>query len=146
MTTLRALTPADLPAAIRLWHGTEGIGLTPDETPELLSAYLDRNPGISSVACLADGTIVGAILGGHDGRRAFLYHLAVVPSERGQGLGRQLAERATAELTRAGLAKASILVYADNAGGRAFWERLGWKARHGLDLMQLPLGDGRTGV
>ena len=88
--TIRALQPSDIPAAITLWQGMEGIGLSPEETPAMLTAYLERNPEIRSAAVDASGRLVGALMGGHDGRRGFLYHLAVSESYRGQKLGRLL--------------------------------------------------------
>ena len=137
--TIRALQPSDIPAAITLWQGMEGIGLSPEETPAMLTAYLERNPEISSAAVDASGLLVGALMGGHDGRRGFLYHLAVSESYRGQKLGRLLVHRTTAELARCGIVKAAIMVYTTNHTGRAFWEHLGWNVRPDLNPMQIAL-------
>ena len=134
--TVRVMRITDLPTARTLWKKTEGVGLMPDETPQLLAAFLARNPGISSVAVSDDGRPLGAMLGGHDGRRGYLYHLAVVPEYRGRGLARSLVEHSLGALAAAGIAKASIMVYADNKPGLAFWERLGWNRRGDLKLMQ----------
>lgn len=135
---IRAMTAADVQAAFALWHTTEGIGLTPEETPAMLAAFLARNPSLSAAARAADGTLAGALLAGHDGRRGFLYHLAVAPAWRGRGLGRELVAFSLAGLRSAGIAKACIVVYAHNEAGRAFWRRLGWTARDDLVLMQTP--------
>ena len=105
----------------------------------MLRAYLERNPGVSSVAVGADGALTGALMGGHDGRRGFLYHLAVARGCRGQGLGRSLVGRTIAELARCGVVKAAIMVYVSNHEGRAFWEHLGWKVRADLNPMQICL-------
>ena len=96
-----------------------------------------RNPGLSAVAIAPGGELVGAFLAGHDGRRGMLYHLAVEPATRRQGLGRRLVAFSLAGLRAAGVAKAAILVYAHNDAGRAFWEKLGWKARDDLRLLQI---------
>jgi ribosomal protein S18 acetylase RimI-like enzyme len=134
--TVRVMQIADLPAARTLWEKTESVGLTPDETPPMLAAFLTRNPGISSVAMSDDGRLLGAMLGGHDGRRGYLYHLAVVPEYRGRGLARSLVAHSLGALAAEGIAKASVMVYADNKPGLAFWERLGWNHREDLKLMQ----------
>lgn len=134
--TVRAMAAADVPAALALWHATEGMGLTPEETPAMVTAFLGRNPGLGAVALSPDGTLVGAIMAGHDGRRGFLYHLAVAPDWRGRGLGRRLAEFSLSGLHAAGIAKACILVYAANDTGRAFWRKLGWITRDDVVLMQ----------
>jgi ribosomal protein S18 acetylase RimI-like enzyme len=51
-----------------------------------IGLLLAGNPGLSLVAEL-DGAVVGAVLCGHDGRRALIYHLAVAASLRRRGIG-----------------------------------------------------------
>jgi ribosomal protein S18 acetylase RimI-like enzyme len=131
---IRAMASAHIPAALELWRHTEGIGLTLDETPEMLAAFLQRNLGVSSVAVI-DGRLVGAVLGGHDGRRGYIYHLAVDPKHRGCGIARSLVDRTVSQLRAHGLLKATIMVYATNAEGQSFWHHLGWRPR--LDLLPL---------
>ena len=135
----RAMGVADLPEALALWNSTEGVGLTEDETEPMLAKFLARNPGLSAVLRATDGALVGAVLAGHDGRRGFLYHLAVTPAGRGRGAGRELVEFALAGLRAAGIARALILVYASNEAGKAFWRRLGWEAREDVRMMQKKL-------
>jgi ribosomal protein S18 acetylase RimI-like enzyme len=144
-TKITSLSEDDLPAAIMLWRTTPGIGLAPDETPEMLRRYLLRNPGISSAAHDADGRLAGAVLGGHDGRRGCLYHLAVAESHRNRGIGRALVERTLSELAAAGIAKASLFVYADNDTGNSFWRRIGWTEREDLGLFQRALTRNEAG-
>lgn len=137
--SVRELLGADLPAAMALWKTTEGVGLSSDETPEMLARFLARNPGISSAAIAANGELIGAILGGHDVRRGYLYHLAVKSEHRGCGVARALVNRSLNLLESEGLARVTIMVYADNEKGRAFWQRLGWNVRTDLNPMQISL-------
>lgn len=126
--TVRAFEPADLPAALALWAATPGLELAEGDSPTELARYLARNPGCSTVAvAVADGTLVAAVLAGHDGRRGLLYHLAVHPAHRGRGLGRAVVRRSLEALRAAGLTRALLLVAADNPGGQAFWLREGWE-------------------
>ena len=39
-----------------------------------------------------DGEIVGSVLGGFDGRRGYIYHLAVVEKMKGRGVGKMLMD------------------------------------------------------
>jgi len=133
---VRAMTPADLREALALWNVTEGMGLSSEETEPMLAAFLARNPGLSAVARSADGALAGAVLAGNDGRRGFLYHLAVTPAKRGHGCGRAMVAFALTGLRAAGVARTSLLVYANNEAGQAFWRHLDWVARHDLVLMQ----------
>jgi len=122
---IRPLTEADLPAARVLWTHAEGVELAEGDSEPELAAYLRRNPGASQVA-FAGSRLVGAVLAGHDGRRGFVYHLAVASAARSHGLGRELVSRALAALKAQGVRRVLLLVARDNAGGRAFWVRSGW--------------------
>lgn len=142
---LRAMTPDDFPAALALWRSTEGVGLSAADEPRSLATFLDRNPGLSAVGTANDdGRLLGTVLAGDDGRRGFLYHLAVVPEVQRRGLARALVEHAASRLAARGIEKCNILVYSHNASGLAFWRHLGWGARPDLTLLQLPLA-GRHG-
>lgn len=105
----------------------------------MLTAHLPRNPGLSTVALGCDGGLPGAVNAGHDGRRGMICHLTVDPAHRGQHLGRRLVAHSLAGLRAAGLAKASILVHAQNNVAFAFWKKLGWITREDLRLMQVAL-------
>lgn len=135
---IREMTMADYPAVYALWSATEGIGLSDADAPEQIAAFLQRNPGMSFVA-LVQGEVVGAVLGGTDGRRGYLHHLAVQPAQRGAGMGRQLVARALAALKQVGVDRCHIFVYAENAAGRAFWQKMGWYLRQELTLMSYNL-------
>lgn len=122
----------------QLWQSCEGIGLSDADSPEQVQRYLERNPGCSFVA-KTDKQILGAVLGGHDGRRGYLHHLAVYTSARKMGVGSALAEAVLRELNRQGIERVHIFVYADNKEGIAFWERIGWRLRSNLVLMSIDL-------
>lgn len=129
------LTCDDLAAVIELWSRTEGVGLNESDSPAALGCFLARNPGLSRVARDGD-KLVAAVLCGHDGRRGFLYHLAVLPEYRRQGLGRDLVEQCLAALGELGIQKCNALVYRDNAEGRQFWQQIGFETRGDLDFWQ----------
>jgi dipeptidyl aminopeptidase/acylaminoacyl peptidase/GNAT superfamily N-acetyltransferase len=135
------MTIRDYEAALALWRSQPGIGLDDaSDSRAGIMAFLRRNPRLSIVASDA-GALVGTALVGHDGRRGFVYHLAVAPSHRHLGLGRTLAERALQSLAACGIPKCTILVMRSNAGGQAFWERLGWTRRDDLHVHQHALDD-----
>lgn len=137
--TIETMTHDDLPAAMTIWANAEGVGLSEGDELESLRFFLDRNPGLS-VAARAGEQMVGAVLCGHDGRRGFLYHLAVVPEYQRRGIGRRLVDTCLASLGAIGVAKCSIFLYADNESGKSFWKQNGWSSRHDLEVMQRRLG------
>lgn len=132
--SIREMTIQDYDAILALWRVSDGIGLSSADTRDNIARYLERNPGFSVVAC-DDGRLVGAVLGGHDGRRGFLHHLAVYAQYRRQGIGRRLVEESLAALEDAGINKCHIFVYSGNDDAIAFWSRIGWTERIELTMM-----------
>ncbi len=138
-STIRPMDAADLPAVRALWQATAGVGVSPSDSIENLTRQLARNPGMSQVAVLADGRLVGAVLCGHDGTRGSIRHLAVAAEHRNRGIGRGLIGRCLELLRAQGLYKCTIHVFADNPQGLRYWKHMGWFARPDLQVMQMLL-------
>jgi ribosomal protein S18 acetylase RimI-like enzyme len=136
MTTIREFLPSDYPAALALWQSTEGVGLNESDTEPAISSFLERNPALSAVAIAPDGTLIGAVLCGHDGRRGYLHHLAVSRPHRRQGIARALLDHCFAALASHNIPKCNIFLYSDNRPGQAFWLHNGWQIRETLRLVQ----------
>jgi len=134
--TLRSMQPTDYQATIELWNATAGMGKV--EPYEDFVGYLQRNPALSPVA-ISEGAVVGAVLCGHDGRRGYLYHLAVAVTHRNQGIATAMIDWCLARLGSAGLRRCSIHIYTDNAEGLAFWRRAEWRERVDLKVMAFDL-------
>jgi len=131
---IREMGMADYEALTSLWRQLPGIRLREDDSRENMAKFLQRNPGMSFIAEVG-GQVVGGILCGHDGRRGFLYHLAVRSDYRRQGIGRALAERSVAALTAAGISKCHLFVLADNREGGSFWQRGGFQLRQDIVIL-----------
>jgi len=133
---VRAFQPSDIPAVRELWTATDGLGFGPGDAPAELEAFLARNPDLSPVA-VSDEGIVGALLCGNDGRRGYLYRLAVAEPHRRRGLAAQLVRYSLDGLRAAGIPRALLFVLADNAPARAFWRSIGGRARGELDMYSI---------
>jgi ribosomal protein S18 acetylase RimI-like enzyme len=125
-TKFRPLEPSDYDEVVELWRRCEGVEVAEGDDRESYVRFLSRNPGLS-YAAVRGGAIVGAALCGHDGRRGLFYHLAVAPEHRGQGVGKHILETGMAGLRRCGIARALILVEAENAPGQEFWVSQGFE-------------------
>jgi ribosomal protein S18 acetylase RimI-like enzyme len=110
---IRPMVMSDYAAVRRLWETCEGVGLNDADRPEALRRYLARNPGMSFGALAAE-QVVGTVLCGHDGRRGYLNHLAVLPDFRRRGLARQLVGHCLAALEREGIAKCHLFIFNTN--------------------------------
>ena len=137
---VRPMVIGDFDQVVELWRSTEGIGMSDSDSPEAIADFLSRNPNLSLTARLESGRLVGAVLCGHDGRRGYLYHLAVTRDFRHQGIAKALLDRCLAGLRALGIQKCSIFVYENNSDGQAFWTHNGWKRRADLCILQRPLG------
>ena len=102
-----------------------------DDSPEGIGRYLARNPETCFVALETD-QIVGAILAGHDGRRGYIYHTAVSPSQQKHGIGTLLVNAALDALRGEGITKTALVAFARNKDGNAFWEKMGFTVRDDL--------------
>jgi N-acetylglutamate synthase len=130
------MSATDYDEVVSLWRATEGIGEA--ETLDQFQRVLDRNPGLSLVVRHGNH-LVAAVLCCHDGRRGYLYHLAVAAKHRQQGIARQMVERCLENLAAAGIPRCSIHLYADNDHGHSFWRKLGWRERTDLKVMAINL-------
>jgi len=128
----------DYDAALELWQRVEGLEIAEGDDRESVAHFLARNPALSRVA--TDGAaIVGIALCGHDGRRGYIYHLAVDPAYQARGFGKCLMNECLDGLRRAGLKRVLILVADDNPRGRKFWRRCGWEEVPGPVIMGIDL-------
>lgn len=118
--------PQDYAAAVCLWESMEkGVRLGRSDTPEEIATKLTRDPDLFLVA-EAGGEIIGTVIGGFDGRRGMIYHLAVNHRYRGQGIGGLLMDEVERRLRARGCRKCYLMVTPDNREAMQYYERRGW--------------------
>lgn len=119
--------PDDYAAARQIWaHAGNGIQLRRSDEPEEIHKKLQRDPDLFLVAEV-DGRIVGTVIGGFDGRRGMVYHLAVAGPYQEEGIGSLLMEELENRLRLKGCIRCYLLVTTDNHQAMAFYNRRGWK-------------------
>ncbi len=139
---IRPLSIFDYDAVCVLLRNTPGVQLRDADSRDGIRRYLSRNPGMSFVA-EASGELVGCVFGGHDGRRGYLYHLAVSPAYRRQRIGTDLVGRALAAIAKDGIVKVHIDVFASNEESLRFWKAAGWDERNELKRLSF-IGSGKA--
>lgn len=122
---IREFTLADSDAVRSLWVAA-GLKPSRSDTYEAMAKVATRNPGLALVAENENGLIVGTVNGADDGRRGWVYRLAVHPEARKEGLGRRLVKELEGRLRAQGCEKLNLLVERDNPDAIAFWRRLGY--------------------
>ena len=78
--------------------------------------------------------MIGTVLGGFDGRRGYIYHLAVAPDYRGKGYGKALLKRVLQELEALGADKVHLFALCDNQAAAEFYLSQGWKLRRDIQV------------
>jgi len=123
---IREMRGVDGEALRALWKACGFRSLGDDDLG--LARLARRNPGLVLVAAEA-GHVVGSALGAWDGRRGWVYHLAVDENHRRQGIATRLVDQVEAGLRDLGCQEARVNVGDDNAGARAFWQARGYETR-----------------
>jgi ribosomal protein S18 acetylase RimI-like enzyme len=127
--------PEDYQQVVDLWSSMEkGVHVGRSDTPEEIEKKLGRDPDLFLVA-ESDDRIVGSVIGGYDGRRGMVYHLAVESSFRSQGVGSRLMEEVEARLRAKGCVKSYLLVAEDNHDVEAFYKKQGWNHMETVHLL-----------
>lgn len=118
----KVMSTEDYDGVYDLWMNIPGMGInSTDDSREGIEKYIKRNPTTSFVA-INNGKIVGAILAGHDGRRGFIQHMAVLHEFRKQGIASELLEKSMNALEKEGIHKVALLAFKKNELGNSFWD------------------------
>ncbi len=127
---IRAFGLADFEACQRLWAEADGLGSVPREEIEL---KVERDPELFLVAEDA-GQVVGVVMGSYDGRRGWIFRLAVAADRRREGIGQALVDEVEGRMAAMGVPQVNLLVLKSNTGGHAFWEAAGYPGYEGVYL------------
>ena len=135
--TVRTMTVEDYEGLHALWLTIHGFAIRSiDDSREGVERFLKRNPTTSVVAAAEDGSVVGGILCGHDGRRGCLYHVCVREDYRRLGIG-----KAMNALKEEQINKVSLIAFTVNDIGNAFWNCIGWTKREDLNYYDFTLNE-----
>ena len=119
--------PTDFPQVIALWKNAgPGIHLRRSDEREEIVKKLQRDPDLFLVA-EAGGHIIGSVIGGFDGRRGMVYHLAVDGAYRKNGIGTKLMNELEKRMKIKGCIRSYLLVTRENLEAARFYESRGWE-------------------
>lgn len=138
---VRTMTTDDYEDVYALWMSIHGFGIrTMDDSREGIERFLKRNPTTSAVD-IEDGKIVGAILCGHDGRRACFYHVCVSEKYRMHGIGKKMVQFCCERLKEEGINKVCLNAFVTNEVGNRFWQKMGWTLRSDMNYYDWVLNE-----
>ena len=123
--TITEFSMDDYPVVHVLWQRGD-LWMRPSDGPEATLLKLTRDPGLFLVARDGDGRLVGTVMGAWDGRRAYVYHLAVAPERRREGIAGALMDELEERFIALGAVKAKLQILVENETSRAFFARRGY--------------------
>jgi len=121
-----------------LWQ-TAGLIFRPGDELEDVKLKLTRDPDLFLVA-EQDDEIVGSVIGGWDGRRGWIYHLAVKPQHQRMRIGADLVREVEKRLLAKGAKKVNAQVYKWNERSSEFFKAIGYEAQPDLIMIGKQLG------
>jgi GNAT superfamily N-acetyltransferase len=146
---IRAAVPADVPQLTELvsryWQ-FEGIaGFAPAATAALLNRLLLEpalgRAWVAETAGQLSGYLVAVFVLSleHQGVMAEIDEFFVLPDRRAHGAGAQLLAAAEGALAASGCVRLQLQLGVANSAARAFYERRGYQARAGYELLDKAL-------
>jgi len=119
--------PQDYSTVIALWENAgDGIHVRRSDEPAEIQKKLQRDPDLFLLAEY-QGIIIGSVLGGFDGRRGMMYHLAVTPEHRERGVATLLVEELERRLRLKGCIRYYLMVTKANLTAIQYYEKRGWE-------------------
>ena len=120
----RRATPIDAELILQFWTESGASMSTTDEVDYVLRVI--GYPAAVFLLAVADGEIVGSLIGTFDGWRGNMYRLVVRPSHRRQGIARQLVRHVEKVFSEWGVRRITVLVEVDRPWARDFWSAVGY--------------------
>ena len=118
---------------IKLWKKA-GISVGSTDTKEEIERMLKRNPELLLVGKL-DEELISVVIGGFDGRRGYVHHLAVDPDYQKKGFGTMIMDELIARFRKMGVHKVHLFIEKYNKEVVEFYINLGWEIRDDLIMM-----------
>ncbi len=111
----------------------KGVRVSRSDSLDEIEKKIARDPDLFLVA-ESNGLVVGSVIGGFDGRRGMVYHLAVASEFRGMGVGSRLMDELESRLRSKGCLKCYLLVTFDNSEAEAYYQHRDWKRMEDLHI------------
>ncbi len=133
---------SDYEQALQLWRqSAPGIVIGFSDNPEEIHNFIVVHHGIFIVARNDLNTLVGTAMGGFDGRRGMIYHLAVLPEYRRCGVGKMLMDELETRLKLLGCKRCYLMVASDNADVVEYYTKLGWQCNQVIPMAKNLMDD-----
>lgn len=137
MNGFREISDDDAEAVVALWRA---CGLThPGTDPYTDIRRARHSPDAAILLRHAEGGVAATVMADHGGDCGTLHYVAVSPGLRRRGLGAQAVRAAESWLAARGARSVNLLLRAEDAGVRGFYEALGYEVKPALSMARKAL-------
>lgn len=136
--TIRPYVADDHDAVVALWREVFAGDPPWNDPDEVIERKVGVQPELFLIGRIG-ARLAGTVLGGFDGVRGWVHHLAVAPDLRRRGVADALMERVEAGLLEMGCPKLNLQVRRSNLAVVAFYESRGYAIDEVVSLGK-PLG------
>ena len=130
---IREFRIEDYPVVRELWQAAS-LELRPGDEIDDIKLKLQRDPDLFLIA-EQDNRIVGSVIGGWDGRRGWIYHLAVSPNYQRKKVGSGLIEELEKRLVAKGARMINAQIHKLNTKSSTFFKAIGYEERSHLIMI-----------
>jgi ribosomal protein S18 acetylase RimI-like enzyme len=130
---IRRLVSEDYSFLLELWEKAEFF-IGKSDTEEEYIRFIKFNPE-TSLGIIVEEKMIGAVLGGFDGRRGTIHHLVVDEKYQQNGYGEILMTELIKRFRDMNVVKVSLWVKSDNSKVISFYENIGFEFRNDLYTM-----------
>ena len=131
--TIRPYQSNDYQEVVALWNEAFPDDPSWNEPSAVIRRKLNVQPELFLVA-IASNRVVAAVVAGYDGVRGWVHHLAVQPSYRRRGIGRELMHAVENGLVKIGCPKLNLQVRSTNNSVVSFYRALGYSIEERTSL------------
>jgi GNAT superfamily N-acetyltransferase len=124
MLEIRQFNPDDRDPVVKLWESCGLLRPANDPIKDIARKLKERGDPV--LVGIAEGETVATVMVGYEGHRGWLNYMAVMPSRRKKGYGRQMVREAERRLLAEGRRKVNHQVRATHVEAVKFYAAMGY--------------------
>ncbi len=133
---IRSYSEYDFDSVVALWKDVFSEDPFWNDPHKVIHNKLKIQPELFLVG-IFENQLIATVMGGFDGFRGWVYHLAVTPNKRRRGFGKKMMETLEKRLIELGCPKINLQVRESNPDVVEFYESLGYKVEDRISMGKL---------